>query len=106
MARPGELRSCVEALAATSMMHPLQTRKNRLTLNKACECLIEARQLSAQCRIGMIQHHRNEGRLKAIGASVREVMLPAGQLKEVWSQDSRPRTLCGLLQALAVSELC
>ena len=72
------------------MMHPLQTRKNRSKLNKTCECVIEARQLSAQCRIGMIRQHRDEGKLKDVGASVREVMLPAGQLKEVSSQYPRP----------------
>ena len=101
VSKPGELRACVEGLASKSVLHPLQTRRNRATILKAREELFEARTFSASCRIGTIREHRAQGKLKDIASDVREVMLPARQSKtsktqpdkDLGTQASRPRLL-------------
>ena len=72
----------------------------RARLWKPCDCFVEARHLSAQRQIGMIQQHREKGTLMDIGASVRGFMLPAGQLKEVKKSGVATSTASGDLDTL------
>lgn len=93
MSKPGALRACVDGLATKSVLHPLQTRKNRAALVKARKGLAEAREFSAQCRIGTIREHRGQGKLKAVEANVCEVKLPARQMQTPKTKESRSRLL-------------
>lgn len=81
ISKPNELRECVEGLASKSIFHPIQKRRNRATLVRAREGLIEARELSSSFRLGTVRQHREQGKLGNVKANVREVMLPAGQSK-------------------------
>jgi len=93
MSKPGALRACVDGLATKSVLHSLQTRKNRAALVKARKGLAEAREFSAQCRIGTIREHRGQGKLKAVEANVCEVKLPARQMQTPKTKESRSRLL-------------
>lgn len=81
LSRSSDVRKCVEELASKSIFHPLQKRRNRATLVRAREGLVEAREFSSSCRLGTVREHRERGKLRESKGNVREVMLPAGQVK-------------------------